>query len=65
MMRTGFSVMRLISASTASAVPARLFRREDAINMDRANIDTTLNVYTQVLDGSVRDAVQGRPRIRN
>jgi hypothetical protein len=23
-----------------------------------ANIDTTLNVYTQVLDGSVREAVQ-------
>ena len=23
-----------------------------------ANVDTTLNVYTQVLDGSVREAVQ-------
>ena len=23
-----------------------------------ANVDTTLNVYTQVLDGSVRDAVE-------
>jgi hypothetical protein len=26
--------------------------------MDQANVDTTLNVYTQVLDGSVRDAVE-------
>jgi integrase len=26
--------------------------------MGHANVDTTLNVYTQVLDGSVRDAVQ-------
>jgi integrase len=26
--------------------------------MGHANIDTTLNVYTQVLDGSVRDAVE-------
>jgi integrase len=26
--------------------------------MGRANVDTTLNVYTQVLDGSVRDAVE-------
>jgi hypothetical protein len=23
-----------------------------------ANVDTTLNVYTQVLDGSMRDAVE-------
>ena len=26
--------------------------------MGHANVDTTLNVYTQVLDGSVRDAVE-------
>ena len=26
--------------------------------MEHANVDTTLNVYTQVLDGSVRDAVE-------
>jgi integrase len=26
--------------------------------MGHANVDTTLNVYTQVLDGSVREAVQ-------
>jgi hypothetical protein len=26
--------------------------------MGQANVDTTLNVYTQVLDGSVRDAVE-------
>jgi len=25
--------------------------------MGHANVDTTLNVYTQVLDGSLRDAV--------
>ena len=27
--------------------------------MGLANVDTTLNVYTQVLDGSLRDAVNG------
>jgi integrase len=26
--------------------------------MGHANVDTTLNVYTQVFDGSVRDAVE-------
>ena len=26
--------------------------------MGHSNVDTTLNVYTQVLDGSVRDAVE-------
>ena len=26
--------------------------------MGHANVDTTLNVYTQVLDGSLRDAVE-------
>ena len=26
--------------------------------MGHANVDTTLNVYTQVLDGSLREAVQ-------
>jgi hypothetical protein len=26
--------------------------------MDHANVDTTLNVYTQVLDDSMRDAVE-------
>jgi hypothetical protein len=26
--------------------------------MGHANVDTTLNVYTQVLDGSMRDAVE-------
>lgn len=26
--------------------------------MRHANVDTTLNVYTQVLDGSMRDAVE-------
>jgi hypothetical protein len=26
--------------------------------MGHASVDTTLNVYTQVLDGSVRDAVE-------
>jgi integrase len=26
--------------------------------MGHANIDTTLNIYTQVLDGSARDAVE-------
>ena len=26
--------------------------------MGHANVDTTLNVYTQVLDGSARDAVE-------
>ena len=26
--------------------------------MGHVNVDTTLNVYTQVLDGSVRDAVE-------
>jgi integrase len=26
--------------------------------MAHANVDTTLNVYTQVLDGSARDAVE-------
>jgi len=26
--------------------------------MGHANVDTTLNVYTQVLDGSVREAVE-------
>jgi integrase len=26
--------------------------------MGHTNVDTTLNVYTQVLDGSVRDAVE-------
>jgi hypothetical protein len=26
--------------------------------MGRANVDTTLNVYTQMLDGSARDAVE-------
>ena len=26
--------------------------------MGHANVDTTINVYTQVLDGSVRDAVE-------
>jgi len=26
--------------------------------MGHANLDTTLNVYTQVLDGSLRDAVE-------
>ena len=26
--------------------------------MRHANVDTTINVYTQVLDGSVRDAVE-------
>jgi hypothetical protein len=25
---------------------------------ERANVDTTLNVYTQVLDGSLRNAVE-------
>ena len=26
--------------------------------MGHVNVDTTINVYTQVLDGSVRDAVE-------
>jgi len=26
--------------------------------MGHANVDTTINVYTQVLDGSVQDAVE-------
>jgi integrase len=26
--------------------------------MGHANVDTTINVYTQVLDGSVREAVE-------
>jgi len=26
--------------------------------LGHANVDTTLNVYTQVLDGSVREAVE-------
>jgi hypothetical protein len=26
--------------------------------MGHANVDATINVYTQVLDGSVRDAVE-------
>ena len=26
--------------------------------MGHANVDTTMNVYTQVMDGSVRDAVE-------
>jgi len=31
--------------------------------MGHANVDTTLNVYTQVLDGSLRGRRQGRQRI--
>ena len=33
-------------------------KRLGHVLMGHANVDTTLNVYTQVLDGSVRDAVE-------
>ncbi|MEQ1574683.1 MAG: hypothetical protein ABL993_10600 [Vicinamibacterales bacterium] len=33
-------------------------RRRWTTVMGHANVDTTLNVYTQVLDGALRDAVE-------
>ena len=39
---------------TRERVPAKVVARL----MGHANVDTTLNVYTQVLDGSLREAVE-------
>jgi integrase len=42
------------SWSHARGVPGKVA----AQLMGHANVDTTLNVYTQVIDGSMRDAVE-------
>jgi hypothetical protein len=43
-----------------SQPPAPPRRPDDLtlLTVGHANVDTTLNVYTQVLDGSVREAVE-------
>ncbi len=38
--------------------PIRPRGEGDGATDGHANVDTTLNVYTQVLDGSVREAVE-------
>jgi integrase len=42
------------SWSHDKGVPGKVIARL----MGHANVDTTLNIYTQVLDGSARDAVE-------
>ena len=45
---------RLTTNSRPTGVPGKVV----AQLMGHANVDTTLNVYTQVLDGSMRQAVE-------
>jgi integrase len=53
-MKTGGRYSLMSQSARRAGVPGKV----TAQLMGHANVDTTINVYTQVLDGSVREAVE-------